>query len=174
VTEIKNAEESLRIADIKKNQFIAMLAHELRNPLAPLRNITTLLKSPSLEPKTLVWAHDVLNRQLLNITRMVDDLLDVSRITEEKIKLQRERVALTEVMKRAVETVRPQIQSGAKEISVRLPRTPIHLDADPVRLEQIFTNLLGQRDQVQAPCRPHLGYRQAAIRSTSDGRNQDS
>jgi signal transduction histidine kinase len=85
----------------------------------------------------------VLNRQLLNITRMVDDLLDVSRITEEKIKLQRERVALTEVMKRAVETVRPQIQSGAKEISVRLPRTPIHLDADPVRLEQIFTNLLG-------------------------------
>jgi two-component system CheB/CheR fusion protein len=143
VTEIKQAEESLRVADLKKNQFIALLAYELRIPLAPLRNVATLLNSPGLEPRTLTWAHDVLNRQLRNITRMVDDLLDVSRITEEKIQLEREPIVLADVIERSIEAVRSQLQAGAKHLDVRLPHTPVYLDADPVRLEQLFSNLLG-------------------------------
>src|SRR5204862_439387 len=102
----------LRTADQRKDEFIAMMAHELRNPLAPISNIVQMMRSQELDAKTLAWAHDVLDRQLRNVGRMVNDLLDVSRIRHDKIQLHRERVALHDVVNRAVDALRSTIDAG--------------------------------------------------------------
>ncbi len=142
ITSLKSAEVSLRTADERKDEFIAMLAHELRNPLAPITNIVQIMRAQQLDAKTLTWAHEVLDRQLRNIGRMVNDLLDVSRISHGKIQLHPERVELTELVARAVDALRATIEAGEKEITIELPAAPVVMVADPVRLEQVIGNLV--------------------------------
>ena len=163
ITTLKEAEESLRTADQRKDEFIAMLAHELRNPLAPITNVVQMLKSSNLDTSTLDWAHQVLERQLRNLGRMVNDLLDVSRISHGKIQLQRERVELNELIDRVIDTVRPAIEAGQKQVTIEFPTAPVVLFADPVRLEQAIGNLVHNALKFTAQG-GHI-----AVRATTDG-----
>jgi CheY-like chemotaxis protein/two-component sensor histidine kinase len=142
VTERKQTEEELRDADRKKDEFLATLAHELRNPLAPMRNAVQILKAKGPPHPELEWARGVLDRQGQLMARLLDDLLDVSRISLNKLELRTERVELAAVCDAALETSRPVIEAGSHELTVTLPPEPIHLEADPVRLAQVFANLL--------------------------------
>jgi len=142
ISALKEAELSLRTADQRKDEFIAMMAHELRNPLAPISNIVQMMRTQELDAKTLAWAHDVLDRQLRNVGRMVNDMLDVSRIRHGKIQLHRERVALNDAVNRSIDALRSTIDAGQKQVAIETPAAPIVLFADPVRLEQIIGNLI--------------------------------
>jgi PAS domain S-box-containing protein len=142
ITALKRAEESLRTADQRKDEFIAMLAHELRNPLAPITNVVQMLKSADMDEKTVDWAHGVLERQLRNLSRMVNDLLDVSRVSHGKIQLHRERVELNELIVRSIDALRPTMDAAEKQIAIELPTKPVVMHADPVRLEQVIGNLV--------------------------------
>jgi PAS domain S-box-containing protein len=135
-------EEALRDADRRKDEFLATLAHELRNPLAPIRNAVQVLKAKGPANPDLMWARDVIDRQVGQMARLLEDLLDVSRITRNKLELRKRRVTLADVMVDAVETSRPVIDGGGHALAVILPPEPVHLDADPVRLAQVFSNLL--------------------------------
>jgi signal transduction histidine kinase/response regulator RpfG family c-di-GMP phosphodiesterase len=128
--------------DRRKNEFLAMLAHELRNPLAPIRNAVQILRSPSAEGEEGKWARDVIGRQVEQMVRLVDDLLDISRITGGKIQLQRTRVDAEAIVARAVETSRPWVETRRHTLSVTLPREAIALNADATRLAQVLANLL--------------------------------
>jgi signal transduction histidine kinase len=143
VGERARVEQALKEADRHKDEFLAMLAHELRNPLAPIRNAVHLIKMRSLEDAQLCLARDVIERQLKQLTRLVDDLLDVSRITRGKINLSRERLELADLMSRAVETVAPAIEARGHALTVELPERPLRLYGDPVRLVQALANVLG-------------------------------
>jgi signal transduction histidine kinase len=140
--ELARQAEALREADRRKDEFLAMLAHELRNPLAPIRNALQILKMPRVDEATAGRSRDVMERQVHHLVRLVDDLLDVSRVMRGKIELRRERVELAAVVARAVETVQPLVDARRHELSVRLPPEPLPLDADPVRLAQVVGNLL--------------------------------
>jgi two-component system CheB/CheR fusion protein len=142
ITSLKRAEESLRTADQRKDEFIAMLAHELRNPLAPITNIVQMMREGKLDAKTLDWAHDVLARQLKNLSRMVNDLLDVSRVSHGKIQLHPERVDLGELITHSIDALRPTMEAADKQIAIELPTAPIVMFADPVRLEQVLGNVV--------------------------------
>jgi signal transduction histidine kinase/CheY-like chemotaxis protein len=128
--------------DRRKNEFLAMLAHELRNPLAPIRNAVQILRSPAAEGEEAAWARDVIGRQVEQMVRLVDDLLDISRITGGKIQLQRSRVDVGTIVTRAVETSRPWIEARRHDLDVILPRDPIVLEADVTRMAQVLANLL--------------------------------
>jgi PAS domain S-box-containing protein len=142
VTARKQAEEALREADRRKDEFLAMLAHELRNPLAPIANAVRILRAKGPPLPELQWAREVIDRQVQQMTRLVDDLLDVSRITRGKIALRKERVELTAVVGSAVESSRPLIEKWGHELTVTLPQEPIYLEADPTRIAQVLLNLL--------------------------------
>ncbi|HYJ31892.1 MAG TPA: PAS domain S-box protein [Candidatus Binatia bacterium] len=124
------------------NEFLAMLAHELRNPLAPIRNAVGLMRAKRIDDPTLQWSRDVIERQTAHLSRLVDDLLDVSRITSGRLTLQRERLDLAVVFERAVEASRPLIEGRRQALEVRLPETPLWVDGDLIRLAQIVLNLL--------------------------------
>jgi PAS domain S-box-containing protein len=142
VTEKKRAEEALREADRKKDDFIALLAHELRNPLAPIRNGLQVMRLASGDTGAVTRAREMMGRQLAHMVRMVDDLLDVSRIGRNKMELRLARVTLAEVVASAVETARPVLDEAGHELTVSLPAAPVQLDADLTRLAQVFSNLL--------------------------------
>jgi signal transduction histidine kinase/CheY-like chemotaxis protein len=142
LTEHKLAEEALREADRRKDEFLATLAHELRNPLAPVRNAVHILRLKGASDAELALARDVIDRQVKQMTRLIDDLMDVSRITRNRMDLRRERVELSEVVRAAVETSRALIEGSDHALSVDLPAEPVHLVADTVRLAQVFSNLL--------------------------------
>jgi PAS domain S-box-containing protein len=142
ITERKAAEEALREADRRKDEFLAVLAHELRNPLAPLRNGLQVMRLASGDAKLVAKTRDMMERQLSHLVRLIDDLLDVSRISRNKMELRRSRVLLADVVSSAVETARPAIEAAGHELTVALPPEPIHLDADLTRLAQVFGNLL--------------------------------
>jgi PAS domain S-box-containing protein len=131
-----------READRRQDEFLAMLSHELRNPLAPIRNALQLLGLRRGDPEVLDRAHAMMERQVDQLVRLVDDLLDVSRITQGKIRLQKERLELAPVVAHAVESCQSLIEARGHRIRVSLPEAPIVLDADPARLEQVLTNLL--------------------------------
>lgn len=133
----------LAVADRSKDEFLAMLAHELRNPLAPLRNAAEILRAANTSEDEREQAQIIIGRQIENMSRMIEDLLDVSRITEGKIELRRHPVALETVLAAATSLARPGIASRGQELTVSLPTEPIFLNADATRLEQIFNNLLG-------------------------------
>ncbi len=140
---LRRQAQMLREADRRKDEFLAMLAHELRNPLAPIRNAVQLfriLRGP-LDPK-LRWATDVIDRQVGHMTRLVDDLLDVARITRGRIELRRERVDLADIIVRAVETVMPHVNEQMQQLEVDLPPTPVWVNGDGPRLAQVVANLL--------------------------------
>ncbi len=134
--------EELAAADRGKNEFLALLAHELRNPLAPLLNAAHVLQAEGADGAAVEQARKMMTRQIQNMTRLIEDLLEVSRINRGQISLRRERLELAVVLEQAVELTRHLIEARGQELSMSLPREPVYLDADPVRLEQVFGNLL--------------------------------
>lgn len=141
--------EQLLEADRRKDEFLALLAHELRNPLAPVRNAASIMRMKSSHDPELVWCHDVIERQARQLTRLVDDLLDVSRITRGKIRLRMELVDLRTVLTDAIETSRPLIDSMGHELNVVMPSTPLMLRGDATRLTQVVANLLNNAAKYQ-------------------------
>jgi CheY-like chemotaxis protein len=133
---------ALREADRRKDEFLAMLAHELRNPLAPIRNAAQVLRAKGPPAGEVQWATEVIDRQVHQLARLVDDLLDVSRITRGKIELRKERVELGAVVRGAVEATRPLVEKWGHALGVSLPSEPVYLDADPTRLAQVVSNML--------------------------------
>jgi signal transduction histidine kinase/CheY-like chemotaxis protein len=129
-------------ADRRKDEFLATLAHELRNPLAPLRNAAYILRDSRRSEPELKWSRDVIERQVRHMARLLDDLLDVSRITSGKLELRKEPCSLVAVVESARETSQPSIHDGGHELTVELPSEPVYLEADPVRLSQVLSNLL--------------------------------
>jgi PAS domain S-box-containing protein len=142
ITERKRQEEALREADRRKDEFLATLAHELRNPLAPIRNAAQLLQLDNLPPREFQAAREIIDRQLAQMVRLVDDLLDVSRITRNKLQLRREPIELAAAIQSAIETSRPVIEEAGHRLIVDLPDEPLCLEADLTRLAQVFVNLL--------------------------------
>ncbi|MCK9620432.1 MAG: PAS domain-containing protein [Methylobacter sp.] len=142
ITDRKQTEKDLLEADRRKDEFLAMLAHELRNPLAPISNAVNILKLPSLDEAQLTWCRDVIGRQVEHMVRLVDDLLDVSRISRGKIELKKEPLEVSAIVRRAVETSQPLIDAHRHEFSVHLPPEPLYVKGDPVRLSQAVSNLL--------------------------------
>lgn len=139
---LRATEAALRESDQRKDIFLATLAHELRNPLAPIRSVAQLLGSPALAPQQLQFAQSVIQRQVKHMAWLLDDLLDVARITQGKLALKIERVTLTSIVDAAVETSRPLLDSKSHHLVVNLPAQEIQLDADPLRLSQVLSNLL--------------------------------
>jgi PAS domain S-box-containing protein len=139
---LKERAEKLAEADRRKDVFLATLGHELRNPLAPILHATHLLQLSGVSDSERQWAREVIARQTKHLSRLVDDLLDVSRITAGKVQLQKQPVELASVLNTALEAIRPLLSERRQELTVRLPPEPVRLDADPVRLAQIVSNLL--------------------------------
>ena len=135
-------EEALNEANRRKDEFLATLAHELRNPLAPIRNALELLRRGSGDATLIEKARSMMGRQVGQMVRLVDDLLDISRITRGKLQLRKERVELADVLNAAVETARPLIEASAHELTVTMPPQPVPVQADPTRLAQVLANLL--------------------------------
>ncbi|MEO6746090.1 MAG: PAS domain S-box protein [Caldimonas sp.] len=142
VTAQRQMEADLEIAARRKDEFLATLAHELRNPLAPVRNSLELMKRANGHAGLLEQARETMERQVAQMVRLIDDLLDVSRITRDKLSLKRERAELATVVRHAVETCQPHYERERQALRVALPSTPIYLHGDPARLAQLFGNLL--------------------------------
>src|SRR5260370_22079 len=140
--ELEQRVHELAEGDRRKDEFLAMLAHELRNPLAPIRNALQILKTPSAGESLVIMAQEVMDRQTQQLTRLVEDLLDVSRITRGKINLHRETIELAAVVKRAVETARPLMEEQRHDFTVYLPPEPILIHGDLIRLAQALANVL--------------------------------
>jgi signal transduction histidine kinase len=139
---LQQRSQELTEANRQKDEFLATLAHELRNPLAPIRNAVHIVQLKSHPDPEVQWGLEVIDRQLQQMIRLIDDLLDLSRITRNTLDLRKERVDLGEVLQVAVETSRPLIEEGGQEFVVTPPPEPIDLDADPIRLAQVISNLL--------------------------------
>jgi PAS domain S-box-containing protein len=151
ITDRLEMEAALKEADRRKDEFLATLAHELRNPLAPLRNGLEIMRLAGDDRGAVDEARTLMERQVMHVVRLIDDLMDVSRITRGKLELRRERVELAAVVQAAVDTSRPLIHSTGHEVSVTLPARPILLDADPTRLSQVFSNLLNNAAKYTEP-----------------------
>jgi PAS domain S-box-containing protein len=135
--------EQLREADKRKDEFLAMLAHELRNPLAAVANSLQIARTPGIDGEALRWSQEVMERQVSQLTRLIDDLLDVSRFTRGKITLKREVVSLEELVGRAADAARPQFDAKRQKLQIEFSGSGgVWIDADPARIEQIFGNLL--------------------------------
>ncbi len=143
VTERKHAEQALRDADRKKDTFIATLAHELRNPLAPIRNAANVLHPGAhADPQQLAWCREVIDRQVAQMSRLLEDLLDVSRMTRGQFALRRQPLVLATVVEQAIEIAQPLIDANGHTLSVAMPTQPIGIEGDLTRLAQVFSNLL--------------------------------
>lgn len=142
IAERRRAEELLAEANQRKDEFLAMLAHEMRNPLAAVVSAVQILHLQGAEDPMLRYAQEAAERQAQNIVRMLDDLLDVARITRGKIELRKESVDLAAIVDYAIQAISPFIQERGHELSISLPAEPVRLEADPTRLEQILCNLL--------------------------------
>ena len=158
VTERKQLADDLRRlaadlaeADQRKNEFLATLAHELRNPLAPMSNMLEVVKHSGDDREVLKRAHDTIERQLGQMVRLVDDLLDLNRITYDRLELRRSEVELSSVIQQAVEVACPLIDAAGHDLTVELPDEPIYLNADRARLAQVFGNLLNNSSKYTRP-----------------------
>jgi PAS domain S-box-containing protein len=151
ISERKKIEEELRTADRRKDEFLAVLAHELRNPLAPLANGLQVIRLAQGDAGTVARARTMMERQLSHLVRLVDDLLDVSRIGRNKMELRRSRLLLSDVVNSAIETARPLIEAAAHTLTISVPPEPIHLDGDLTRLSQVFSNLLANSAKYTDP-----------------------
>jgi PAS domain S-box-containing protein len=152
ITARKNTEEALREADRRKNQFLALLAHELRNPLAPIRNAVQILRmAPAANAGRPGQLLPMMERQLAHMARLLDDLLDVSRIANGMIELRKEKIDVAQAVQAAVEASEPLIDSMGHHMSVSLAPQPLMVDADPVRLTQIVSNLLNNAAHYSRP-----------------------
>jgi PAS domain S-box-containing protein len=158
VTERKRLEDNLRRlavdlsnADRRKNEFLATLAHELRNPLAPMSNMLEVVKRANGNNEVVKRAHETLERQLDQMVRLVDDLLDLNRITHDRLELRRSEVELSSIIQQAVEVARPLVDSAEHHLIIDLPDEPVYLYADQARLAQLFGNLLNNSCKYTRP-----------------------
>jgi PAS domain S-box-containing protein len=151
ITARKQKEEELREGSRRKDEFLAMLAHELRNPLAPIRNALQIMRVASHDAAEVGQARDLMDRQVQNLVRLIDDLLDVSRITRGKIQLRKERLDLAAVVRSALEISRPHIEAAEHELTVVLPAAPLEVQADAARLAQVVANLLNNASKYTDP-----------------------
>jgi PAS domain S-box-containing protein len=163
-------------ADRRKDEFLATLAHELRNPLAPVRNAVQVLRLKGPDEPELRWGRDVIDRQVEHLTRLIDDLMDISRITRNQLVLRKQRIELAEVVNGAVETSRPLIEQCGHELTVALPPQPIYLNGDLVRLAQVFLNLLNnaakytdRRGHIRLTAEPEGGEVVITVKDTGVG-----
>lgn len=168
--------DALREADARKDEFLATLSHELRNPLAPLRSSLEIVKRLATVPPSAAAALEIMDRQLSHLVRLVDDLLEVSRITRGQVELRREHVRLDAAIHSAIETSEPVVRAGNHRLIVSLPDEPLLLDADPVRLAQIFGNLLNNAakysekgGQIEIAARRDGDAALVTIRDSGDG-----
>ena len=141
----------MREADRRKDEVLATLAHELRNPLAPIRQAATISKSPRATEEQVRWSHDVIERQLQHMALLLEDLLDVSRITSGQLVLRKKKAELSSIVDAALETARPSLEQRRHRLTVELPSAPVHLRADPLRLAQVLANLLTNSAKYTAP-----------------------
>ena len=151
ITAQKEMEEKLRETDRRKTEFLGVLSHELRNPLAPIRNGLHILLLPDVDHAAVRQVKEMMEKQVNHLTRMVDDLLDVSRITRGRIQLRREPVDLAGAVRQALESVRPLVEAQGHRLLVSLPGEPVRIEADPTRLEQVLVNLLNNAAKYTRP-----------------------
>ena len=161
------AARKLAEADTRKNEFLAMLGHELRNPLAPIRNAVKVMKQRGSEDPELCWARDVVDHQVRQMAQLVDDLLEISRVTSGKVRLQKEAVDVATIVAYATETSRPVLEAHHHRLSIVLPSEVIQIDADPLRMAQVLSNLLNNAAKYT---RPGGQVRLSAASEGSDGR----
>jgi PAS domain S-box-containing protein len=159
ITDRKRAEEVEREASRHKSEFLAILAHELRNPLAPIRNGLQIMRLAEDDKAAAAKARTMMERQLAQMARLIDDLLDLSRIANGKIELRKQRIDLMSAVQDAVETSGPLIEAAGHEFTVSVPPRPVYVDADRTRLAQVFANLLNN----SAKFTPHGGHVQLAV-----------
>jgi signal transduction histidine kinase/ActR/RegA family two-component response regulator len=145
------AEEALRDADRRKDQFLAILAHELRNPLAPIRNAAEMLRVKTSSSPELAWAWEIIDRQIVQMTHLIDDLMDVSRISRNTLPLRPGRVDLSMLIRDAVDAIRPALERSNHSLDVAVPQDAIYLDADSTRMTQVFANLLDNAARFTEP-----------------------
>ncbi|MEO7391857.1 MAG: response regulator [Ramlibacter sp.] len=138
-------------ADRRKNEFLAMLAHELRNPLAPIRNAVHIMQGADVTPPTMNWARDVIGRQADHMARLIDDLLDVSRIIQGKVVIKPEKLTLASLIDRSIEASSPRLAARDQTLTVEQPEDPVVLNADPVRLAQVLSNLVNNASKFSGP-----------------------
>jgi signal transduction histidine kinase len=176
VRERIRAENSLKDAVVKRDEFLAMLSHELRNPLSPLRNASHMLMQGDTQDPKIVWSRGVIARQLKHMIRLVDDLLDVSRIARGKIVLVSESVKVGEVVAAAVETVQPLLEQKRQVLEIDAGPPDLTVRGDPVRLAQVVGNLLhnaakytGEGGRITLAAREHAGYAEIVVRDTGIG-----
>jgi PAS domain S-box-containing protein len=142
VTARKQAEDALREADRRKDEFLVMLAHELRNPLAPIMNVAHILSADGVDPQAIRRNSEMLRRQASQLSRLVDDLLDVARITRGMVELKNERLTVDRILERAIESIQPMLNLKKQSVSYARPAASLHVEGDGVRLVQVFSNLL--------------------------------
>jgi PAS domain S-box-containing protein len=140
--ELRRRADRLTEADHRKNEFLAMLAHELRNPLAPIRNALYVMSMPDASAEAVTRVREIMGRQVQHMVRLVDDLLDVSRITRGKIELRKEAIEITSLVQRSVEAIEPQAKTNGLSLRLSLPTEPAVVTADSTRLDQVMINLL--------------------------------
>ena len=166
LTDRKLAELALRDADRRKDEFLATLSHELRNPLAPIRSALEVMRLARGKPEVVEKARATMERQLLHLVRITDDLLDVARITQNKLEMRRERIDLRAVLQSAVEATRPAIDAQGHALELDLPRRRSGPTPTSTRLAQVFSNLLNNAAKYTA--------RGGTIRISGAGRPADS
>ncbi len=162
ITQRIKAEDAVREASRRKDEFLATLAHELRNPLAPIRNAARLFQIKESPDKQLAWGAEVIDRQVRHMSRLLDDLLDVSRISRNRLELRKEWVDVRGVLEAAVETSRPLLDASNHELRVLLPESPVYIDADAVRVAQVVSNLLNNAAKY-TPAGGHIELRASLV-----------
>ncbi|HUQ11827.1 MAG TPA: ATP-binding protein [Steroidobacteraceae bacterium] len=181
ISRLKNTERALLEADRRKDEFLATLAHELRNPLAPIRNAVRILDSAAADERQRKWGREVIARQVQRMSLLLDDLLDVSRITRGQLELKKDYVDLKSVVGVAVETARPLLDAKQHQLTVNLPAENVQLEADPLRLSQVIGNLLTNaakytdaQGQIVLSARIAAGELIISIRDSGIGLTQES
>ncbi|MHB8476830.1 MAG: PAS domain S-box protein [Steroidobacteraceae bacterium] len=174
ITESKRAEAALRETDRRKDEFLATLAHELRNPLAPIRQAALISRAEGASEAQKRWSHDVISRQVHHMSLLLDDLLDVSRITRGTLELRLEMADLRDIVDAAVEAARPSIDAKRHCFSAQLPDHPLQILVDPLRMAQILTNLLTNAAKYTDPggqieLRAHFNDQQVTVAVTDSG-----
>ena len=179
--ELSRSENMLKEAVVKRDEFLAMLSHELRNPLSPLRNASHMLMQGDTQDPKIVWSRGVIERQLKHLIRLVDDLLDVSRIARGKIVLVSERVNVADVVAAASETVQPLLEQKKQSLELNSEATDLFVRGDPVRLSQVVGNLLhnaakytGEAGRIVLTTRANDGRAEICVRDSGIGISADS
>jgi len=179
--ELSRSENMLKEAVVKRDEFLAMLSHELRNPLSPLRNASHMLMQGDTQDPKIVWSRGVIERQLKHLIRLVDDLLDVSRIARGKIVLVAERVDVADIVAAASETVQPLLEQKKQHLELNAETAPLFVRGDPVRLSQVVGNLLhnaakytGEAGRIVLTTRASGGRAEISVRDSGIGISADS